>query len=71
MIFDIHTQLNSISYIFFHLIFRNIETCSATKVVARDLRRLLQKVPASYILQALLQLDEHISSWKIREELSQ
>ena len=27
------------------------------KVVGQDLHKLLQKVPASYILQALLQLD--------------
>ena len=37
------------------------------KVVARDLRKLLQKVPASYISQVLLQqFDEYFSFGKIR-----
>ena len=35
------------------------------KIVAHDLGKLLQKVPASYISQVLLQLDEHFSFCKI------
>ena len=34
--------------------------CSDT-IVARDVRKLLQKIPASYISQVLLQMNENFS----------
>ena len=37
--------------------------------MARDFRKLLQKISASYILQVLLQLDEQFSFCKVREEI--
>ena len=41
------------------------------KGVSRYLRKLLQKVSASYISQVLLQLDKRFSLCKIQENLSQ